>query len=284
MELGDVRPVALFVAAHHRMPHLGDDVAPWLWCGWLRMYVQEISALHADVPDRWGYLGAIHAWCDHPEHTRWPKSPIPQVSFTTADTTVLSDLRKYVEIAAQGGRHSYGWHAFRAFVQWLGYALGTEAEPSDLPPEVQEQLYRAVNLGPWLLHPYDYLGEFAAEKHAGGWNPHAFYPTPHALCEVMVRTQMSGTVKADLRGASVHDCCMGSARMLLHASNYSLFLSGQDIDGLMCQIAMINGALYAPWLLYPPPSRMLNANQATHRRLPPRRQTKRRPPPYRRKG
>ncbi len=48
-----------------------------------------------------------------------------------------------------------------------------------------------------------------------------------------------------------------SGRMLLHASNYSLNLWGQDIDPLAVAMCKINGALYAPWLTFPLPASIL---------------------------
>lgn len=41
--------------------------------------------------------------------------------------------------------------------------------------------------------------------------------------------------------------------MLLHASNYSMRLYGQDKDGLVVDIAKINMAIYAPWGVCPLP-------------------------------
>jgi hypothetical protein len=50
---------------------------------------------------------------------------------------------------------------------------------------------------------------------------------------------------------------VGSGRMLLHASNFSFNLWGQDIDPLTIAMCKINGALYAPWLAFPLPARIL---------------------------
>jgi len=49
--------------------------------------------------------------------------------------------------------------------------------------------------------------------------------------------------------------------MLLAASNYSYCLSGQDIDKLVVDICLCNGAFYAPWLSFPFPDRILNASR-----------------------
>lgn len=61
----------------------------------------------------------------------------------------------------------------------------------------------------------------------------------------------------DARRLSVCDPCLGTGRMLLHASNHSLFLFGQDIDAFVLRIALFNGAMYAPWMVRPLPSRLM---------------------------
>jgi hypothetical protein len=61
----------------------------------------------------------------------------------------------------------------------------------------------------------------------------------------------------DPRLMSVFDPCVGSGRMLLHASNFSLNLWGQDVDPLAVAMCKINGALYAPWMSFPLPATIL---------------------------
>ena len=75
----------------------------------------------------------------------------------------------------------------------------------------------------------------------------------------MVRMLLHDTVKdsRDPRTLSFEDPCVGSGRMLLHASNMSLSLRGQDIDPLAISMCKINGALYAPWLSFPLPAVIL---------------------------
>jgi hypothetical protein len=45
------------------------------------------------------------------------------------------------------------------------------------------------------------------------------------------------------------DPCVGTGRMLLTASNYSVNLHGQDIDEVVLKAANINFWLYVPWLI-----------------------------------
>lgn len=59
--------------------------------------------------------------------------------------------------------------------------------------------------------------------------------------------------KQDMRAETVLGPCVGTERMLLHASNHSLRLYGMDIDGTFCKATLVNGYLWAPWLVRPIP-------------------------------
>ena len=74
----------------------------------------------------------------------------------------------------------------------------------------------------------------------------------------------SKTEGRDPRTAMVLDPCVGTGRMLLHASNFSLSLWGIDVDPTCVAITRINGALYAPWISFPFKERVLG-----HRPAPP---------------
>jgi hypothetical protein len=110
-----------------------------------------------------------------------------------------------------------------------------------------------------LEKPHDYLGDHVAVGKAKGWNPTSFFPTPHPVVELMVRMTMCDAEGEgrDPRTLLIADPCVGSGRMLLHASNISLALFGQDIDPLAVSMCKINGVLYAPWLAFPLPAAIL---------------------------
>jgi hypothetical protein len=239
-----------FANKHRRLPHLGDAIPPWRYRGWLLPYVIQLHAVIAAVSDRWGYLLRTR------EAGRLLNEPIPQVAFGPPDNRVFSLLHDWSRLI---GWDCGGWSDFRTLLDWLSWGLALTSEVPRLNEEVNEKLYRQVDVGPLLEHPYDYLGDFVAQGRAKGWNPTAFYPTPHNIVELMVRMTMSDT-SADVhdpRLSNVNDPCVGSGRMLLHASNYSLSLSGQDIDSLAVTMCKINGALYAPWLAFPLPASVL---------------------------
>jgi hypothetical protein len=147
-------------------------------------------------------------------------------------------------------RYRSGWSAVDALLDWFLWGFGYSTREPELPHELNERLYRQVNIGPLLLSPHDYLGEWIAMQ-KGKWNPHAFYPTPHPVVEFMVRLTMGEN--NDTRSKKVLDPAVGSGRMLMHASNYSLRLYGVDIDPTLVKVTLVNGALYVPWILRPFP-------------------------------
>jgi hypothetical protein len=149
-----------------------------------------------------------------------------------------------------------GWNSWSAvdyFLDWLLYGFGHQGQPQ-LPEERDEskgasdRLYQMFNLETLLAYPYDYLDEILAENQHG--RHVGFFPTPMELCELMVRMTMGDV---DARTKSVMDPCVGTGRMLLAASNHSCRLYGCDISPTVIKVTLINGFLYAPWLVRPFP-------------------------------
>lgn len=247
-----------FVKRHRRLPHFGDAVPPWRYRGWLLAYVIQLHGMIPAVTDRWGYqLRTLEAG-------RLLDEPIPQVAFGAPDPKVFTLLHDWSGLI---GYDCGGWSDFRSLLDWLCWSLALSREEPRLGDAVHERLYRQVNLVPLLQRPHDYLGQPAASSKASGWNPTAFYPTPHEVVELMVKMTMhdAHTEGRDPRVLSVGDACAGSGRMLLHAANRSLNLWGQDIDPVAVAMCKINGALYAPWLSCSLPAAILG----THVQPPP---------------
>jgi hypothetical protein len=239
-----------FLSEFSRLPRLGDNPPPWSYRGWLLPY---IVLLHEDCPavsDRWGY------YCRTLEAGKLLDEPIPQIAFGQPDQRVFKLLHEWSRLVGWG---CGGWSDFRSLLDWLAWGLRVSEEPPRLSDEVCEKLYRGVDLSPLLQQPHDYLGAHVSQGKARGWNPTCFYPTPHPVVECMVRMTFHDalTEGRDTRLMTVNDPCVGSGRMLLHASNFSLRLSGQDIDPLAVTMCLINGVLYAPWLTFPFPSSLL---------------------------
>lgn len=223
-----------FISQHGRVPFISDTPKPWTYKAWILPYITLHHAVLGMCSNRWGYYHGTM------------QGPIPQIAFKKTNNKVDSLLHEWSRLC---GQDLGGWTDFRLLLEWLGWGLGVKEEPPHISDEHQSKLYQTVNIGELLKEPYDYLGEHVAQGKASRWNPTAFYPTPHHVVEFMVTMQFYD--HPDGKYAKVCDPCMGSGRMLLHASNYSLCLYGQDIDPLCVLMTKINGALYAPWISFP---------------------------------
>jgi hypothetical protein len=240
--------IGAFVAEHGRPPTLEHERTPWLTQGWMLHYVQLAHLTHPEVPNRWGYAFEII------EHGELPSYPIPRIEFGHPSQGAGGALleRALGMIASTHGT----WPAMRLLCEWLGYGLMVHPTPPQLDEALARRLYVELDLCELLLDPADYIGWLiSGRKGRGrGWNPTAFFPTPHGVVEAMVEMAMHDEGEGgeeDLRLKSVLDPCLGTGRMLLHASNHSLVLHGCDIDPLVLLGAKINGALYAPWMAFP---------------------------------
>ena len=150
-----------------------------------------------------------------------------------------------------------GWSSvpyFRYFLEWMLYGFGHAGQPE--PPEepggchgASDRLAQVLDLALWQQAPYDYLGDLLAQNSYG--KGQGFFATPHSVAEFLTRMTLPESV--DARAQTVCDPCVGTGRLLLHASNHSLRLYGMDIDPLLCLATLVNGYLYAPWLVKPLP-------------------------------
>jgi hypothetical protein len=158
-----------FSAQNQRLPRLGDAVPPWRFQGWLLPYVIQLHALVPAVADRWGYhLRTLEAG-------RLLDEPIPQISFEATAKDGLSLLHDWSRLV---GWDCGGWSDFRALLDWLSWGLALTDEEPALSEQVNEKLYREVNLGPLLERPYDYLGCFVAQGNAGTLPPNHARTSP----------------------------------------------------------------------------------------------------------
>ncbi len=244
-EPGDCEWVS-FMKANNRVPELGDAKQPWEYKGWL-MYYRTMCEMHPDVPARWDY------WARTVEAGQLLDEAIPQVlfhdSFERDAEYKLVD--KWVEMVH---RKQGTWDSMTELMHWFLWGFGFEAAPPKFSAELNELLYREVNIGPLLLRPADYFGSWVS-FHKGSWNPHAFFPTPMSVVHFMNVMTFTGkdAEGKDQRLKTVCDPCIGTGRFLLDGSNYSLCLSGIDIDYTNLAISKVNACLYAPWLIRPLP-------------------------------
>ena len=233
-----------FVKARGRVPLIEDARKPWTYRGWLAYYLM-LSDTHPDATGRWTY------WFRCMEAGRILADPIPQVRFGPTGGVDRTTAYKQLDVIINRLANQVT-SPVQTFLDWLLWGFGLNKAVPALAEDVQEFLYRTFNLGPFLLEPYDYFGSWIA-GHKGSWNPNAFFPTPHEVVDFMVQMNFTGIPQEVSRSQTVCDPCVGTGRMLLHASNYSLRLYGCDIDPQMVDVSRINGALYVPWLVRPFP-------------------------------
>lgn len=240
---------------HYKLdPKLERDLKP----GWLLPYLMEADLL---TWRRWLY------WVDLMELGRLNDQPIPKIHWMTdSSSRSMFDQQGHRHIQQCldlipncGGGSWQGWSSWdyvNYFFDWLLYGF---AHPGyQLPKEpvagASMRLYQTFNLNLLIAFPHDYFGDILALNRFG--KGQGFYPTPMPVVTCMVEMLMHDVITCDLRDSrleTVNEPCLGTGRMLLAASNYSLRLSGQDINGTVIKAALINGYMYAPWLVKPLP-------------------------------
>ncbi len=209
--------------------------------GWLQPYLIAIDAMFSK---RWDY------WSRTIDAEKVLDEPIPQINWLW---TPHNDPMKNLETCIQLGHNRGHSDAFHLFVDWLLYGFSSSVVKT-LPPQIEPELniswYKTFNLGLYLKYPHDYLGQYAASLYGKGKrNPTAYFPTPMHLCYFIVEMLMD---KVSDKTASVCDPCVGSGRLLMAASNYSINLYGMDIDPRILKVCQVNMWMYVPWCIYRP--------------------------------
>lgn len=212
--------------------------------GWLKVMLVETESL---INGRWDY------WLDILETNEVENKPIPKLNFIGAGEPKCNLGRQMIErcLTYQLGQFS-GYKNFELFIDWLLYSFGSELV-KELPKDINDDLndYWYKNFKPSILfaNPADYFVTVASGLYGKAFNSNAFYPTPNNIVDMMVKMVHSDSESEKEKYGMVCEPCMGSGIMLLHQSNYSLRMFGNDIDMFMCKIATVNMYLYIPWMI-----------------------------------
>lgn len=258
-----------FLMTDARLPFASDPIKPWQYQGWLLPYIILANAARSDVVNRWGWWAACHL------SGGLVSEPIPHIQFQSEFGSGVKDAFKIIDRCLEiiGIGTGGSWSAYTDFIEWLAWGCGVANGKPNFSEKTNEELYRTFNLEPFLARPSDYLGQHLAERKGKGWNPNAFFPTPHTVCEFMAQINFidascddSGAI--DRRMMTVCDLALGSGRQLLHASNFSVRLYGMDIDSLVVKICLINGAMFVPWMSFPFPNKWFERHDAARLRKP----------------
>lgn len=258
-----------FLMTEARLPFASDEVKPWDYQGWLLPYIILGNAARPDVANRWGW------WAACLMNDRLVDEPIPHVHFESeygdGGKAAFKIIDRCLEIIGRGTNGT--WSAFTDFIEWLAWGCGVGDEKPSFNERTNEELYKTFDLEPFLTRPSDYLGAHLAESRGKGWNPNAFFPTPHTVCEFMAQINFIDA-RYDAKGAfdarmmTVCDPALGTGRQLMHASNFSVRLYGMDIDRLVVKICLINGAMFVPWMSFPFPHRWFEKYDAARKQKP----------------
>jgi hypothetical protein len=248
------QPMSLLAQLRNHKPNKIDpNLQRDLKHGWMLPY---LLGMDERADGRWDY------WCRTLQAGQLLDDPIPQIDWCDG-LRDASPWRKHCEecldLVAHSGHAGWmgwsSWDNFDYFLSWLLFGFGC-AHQRELPREPTKgasmRLYQHFNLGWPLAYPYDVFGDLMAECRMG--QSSGFYPTPMSLCVLMMRMTLEGgdaRQTVDHRAQSVHEPCVGTGRMLLAASNFSMVLSGQDISAICVKATLCNGYLYAPWLVKP---------------------------------
>lgn len=204
--------------------------------GWIIPYLVRLDNMFSK---RWNY------WLRTIEAKKILDDPIPKIDWLQfPDKITLKNLNDCIDLAY----NRTGQQSFNLFIQWLLYGFGDKSIqelPSNLDSKVSIEWYKLFNLGLFLQNPYDYFGDYIA-VYLGKGNYHGFYPTPMTVSIMMANMTMDITAKTK----SVMDPCVGTGRLLLVASNYSLDLYGVDINYDIVNACKVNLWFYVPWVIY----------------------------------
>lgn len=218
--------------------------------GYLLDYLVPLESL---TWGRWAY------WTQMQAIPKLPQEPIPGIEFLDfPEPRAMKMLSACLDCIPNNGAGGWqGWSSstyVEYFLRWCLYGFG-HAGHRDRPVEPAgcegafDRLYQVFNMGHLLLWPYDYFGDIFAEmrygKHSG------FYPTPMTVGKMMTLMTMGAFGEEEIRDKTVLDPCVGTGRFPLLASNYSLRLYAMDILEIMVLATLVNGYLYAPWLVRP---------------------------------
>lgn len=215
--------------------------------GWLLPYLFDLEDISCG---RWRH------WTEIKLAGHMIDEPIPQIEWhgNTRSSPAWGMLDRALNATTKCGGWQ-GWSSFQNFdyfLDWLLWGFGCSAV-EEYPKEPQgcdgasARLYQMFDLTPMLCYPSDYFGDILSENHFG--RRAGFFPTPVDVCTMMVKMQME--CDEDMRDKTVCDPALGTGRMLLAASNYSYRLYGMDISRTVLRAALVNGYLYAPWMVKP---------------------------------
>lgn len=192
-----------------------------------------------DLSDRWRWLGWMYFT------KTLPQTPYPKIHFVDDH-----DQRAKKLIESCLPFHEVGLdHLLQFLLHMIGHPQYQKL-PSVIQPHHVRHWISHFDLDVAISLERDLFGDYLAEEmgkhHRDGTG---FFATPISVAVMIAEMTLS---TADLL-SSVMDPCVGTGRLLMVASNHSLCLFGQDINATCVRATLVNAALFAPQILFPPP-------------------------------
>ncbi len=209
--------------------------------GWLLKYLLALDDMFFG---RWDY------WLRALDKDKIPAEPIPPIHFQSVMTYSGHSAMKNLNECINYASHSHS-NVVESFIDWILWGFNYRgASFPNIDDKTDDYWYRTFNLGLFYTEPGDYMAELAQNHNVGVGA--GFFATPMSVVEMMVKMTMGGEPRPYHKSKSVLDPCCGTGGMLLYASNYSLNLYGNDINPLLCKMAMVNAFIYMPWVVCRP--------------------------------
>jgi hypothetical protein len=250
--------------------------------GWLIPYLIELDTLEAQFPAEAVFPGKpkgkrYRVPYTYRGHGRWnwwlkacyrneiPEGPIPPVYFQSAPESLDEHaIQDVLEPYVQSGEGDYA-DAWLALVQWILYGFNynpiTGEDMARIPSKIKAYWYRNFNLGTLLHSPCDWSAHILQNglPRTRGRTRHryqegGYFSTPLEVCQLMAYMAFEGAPRPEHKFLSFLEPCAGTGSILLVASNYSLRLHAQEKyhDLVLCTV--LNGYLFAPWMVAMPGS------------------------------
>ena len=196
--------------------------------GWLLPYLLGLDDMFYG---RWEY------WLSAVQWDNVPMSQISRIQFQSAMSFPGKEVRKNLDKCIGFAEHSCS-NVLEKFIDWILWGLNyRKVTFPDIDEKSDDYWYRTFNLGLFYKEPADHFADLAADHSVG--KGAGFFATPCAVVEMMTKMTFGGEPAHEHKIKSVMDPCCGTGGMLLHASNYSLNLYGNDIHPLLCKMAIL---------------------------------------------
>jgi type I restriction-modification system DNA methylase subunit len=181
-----------------------------------------------------------------------PKKPYPKIYF---ETNLSESHKPYKMIKKCLEPFIDKRKAFLDLIDYVLYCFGSPQVKNicHIKDSFLKHFKDTFSVKVFYDRPGDYLGHYL-ERNFGYYHQQSssFYTTPDSLCELMNELVIPEYPYPAGLFATAYDCCCGTMRTLLRASNKGIIkIYGQEIDPTIHKVGLINCFLYLPPTVMP---------------------------------